>query len=64
MFSGKNNGPSALFSDGEYIGQIAAAKDVRLAWMIKCWTDFITSIHMINILYYFLNNDVHSGKLI
>lgn len=24
---GKNNGPSALFSDGEYIGQIAAAKD-------------------------------------
>lgn len=28
-FTGKNNGPSALFSDGEYIGQIAAAKDVR-----------------------------------
>lgn len=49
MFSGKNNGPSALFSDGEYIGQIAAAKDVRLALMIKHWTDFITSIHMIDI---------------
>lgn len=49
MFSGKNNGPSALFSDGEYIGQIAAAKDVRLALMIKHHIDFITSIHMIDI---------------
>ena len=31
ILSGKNNGPSALFSDGEYIGQIAATKDVRLS---------------------------------
>lgn len=64
MFLGKNNGLSVFFSDGEYIGQIVVVKDVRFVWMIKCWIDFIISIYMIKILYYFLNNDVYSGKLI
>lgn len=64
MFLGKNNGLSVFFSDGEYIDQIVVVKDVRFVWMIKCWIDFIISIYMINILYYFLNNDVYSGKII
>lgn len=64
IFLGKNNGLSVFFSDGEYIGQIVVVKDVRFVRMIKCWIDFIISIYMINILYYFLNNDVYSGKLI